>query len=589
MKKYELVQPAAKIFEILPRADRRRLFMIVLFAVAVSGLELLTAGTLVVLAQVLNKPDVATTHLSWLPFSLSAAEAVVFFSVLCAGIYLVKNAVSAAQIFYQNFVIQTLCFDFKGYLLRKYARMDYGFYLTRNSSYNMAVIAGDVENMFSGGVLSLCLILTELVVFIGLCGLLIYMNPALTILLFAFVGGLSAVSVFVLLPAYHRWGLQMQDSRVQLNQNLLQFFHAFKESILFGQQDYFIQSYARHSYKNSRLQALQSSINMVPRIGLEVVFVVLFVAAIVFMSLQMNTPQQMMGALGGYLYAGFRMMPGLNRILWNLNNYKLCIPNIERVYEEYTTVEDPAVTQDNPALTFHHQLEMRDVCFRYLSTSHDALSNINLTIKKGECLGIMGQTGSGKSTLVDVILGLLKPHTGSIVIDGLYSVQTPSWHKKIGYVPQNIYLVDDTILANIAIGEDAESINQDRLNRAIEEAQLTSLIDKLPEGLQTTVGERGVRLSGGERQRIAIARALYRQPEVLIFDEATSALDQATEARLIEMCNNLRQGRTLIMVAHRLTTLKYCDRVVVLGQGKIQNVLDAETFKEKLEESQSVH
>ena len=149
--------------------------------------------------------------------------------------------------------------------------------------------------------------------------------------------------------------------------------------------------------------------------------------------------------------------------------------------------------------------------------------------------------------------------------------------------------MDDTILANIAIGEDAESINQDRLNRAIEEAQLTSLIDKLPEGLQTTVGERGVRLSGGERQRIAIARALYRQPEVLIFDEATSALDQATEARLIEMCNNLRQGRTLIMVAHRLTTLKYCDRVVVLGQGKIQNVLDAETFKEKLEESQSVH
>jgi ABC-type multidrug transport system fused ATPase/permease subunit len=498
-------------------------------------------------------------------------------------------ATGAAQIFYQNFVIQTLCFDFKGYLLRKYARMDYGFYLTRNSSYNMAVIAGDVENMFSGGVLSLCLILTELVVFIGLCGLLIYMNPALTILLFAFVGGLSAVSVFVLLPAYHRWGLQMQDSRVQLNQNLLQFFHAFKESILFGQQDYFIQSYARHSYKNSRLQALQSSINMVPRIGLEVVFVMLFVAAIVFMSLQMNTPQQMMGALGGYLYAGFRMMPGLNRILWNLNNYKLCIPNIERVYEEYTTVEDPAVTQDNPALTFHHQLEMRDVCFRYLSTSHDALSNINLTIKKGECLGIMGQTGSGKSTLVDVMLGLLKPHTGSIVIDGLYSVQTPSWHKKIGYVPQNIYLVDDTILANIAIGEDAESINQDRLNRAIEEAQLTSLIDKLPEGLQTTVGERGVRLSGGERQRIAIARALYRQPEVLIFDEATSALDQATEARLIEMCNNLRQGRTLIMVAHRLTTLKYCDRVVVLGQGKIQNVLDAETFKEKLEESQSVH
>lgn len=589
MKKYELIQPAVKIFEILPKEDRRRLFMIVLFAVAVSGLELLTTGTLVVLAQVLNKPDVVVAYLSWFPFSFSTAEAVVFFSVLCAGIYLVKNAVSAAQIFYQNFVIKTLCFEFKVYLLRKYAHMDYGFYLTRNSSYNMEVIAGDLENMFSGGVLSLCLILTELVVFVGVCGLLIYMNPALTILLFTFVGGLSAVSVFVLLPAYHRWGLQMQDSRVQLNQNLLQFFHAFKESILFGQQDYFIESYARHSYKNSRLQALQSSINMVPRIGLEVVFVMLFVAAIVFMSLQMNTPQQMMGALGGYLYAGFRMMPGLNRILWNLNNYKLCIPNIDRVYEEYTTVEDPAVTEDNPALTFHHQLEMRGVCFRYLNTSTDALTDINLTIQKGECLGIMGQTGSGKSTLVDVMLGLLKPYAGSIVVDDFYSVQTPSWHKKIGYVPQNIYLVDDTILANIAIGESEADIDRARLARAVEEAQLSSLIDNLPNGLETTVGERGARLSGGERQRIAIARALYRQPEVLIFDEATSALDQATEARLIEMCNNLRQGRTLIMVAHRLTTLKYCDRVILLREGKIQSILDAEKFKEKLEEAKDVH
>ncbi|MGI9214554.1 MAG: ATP-binding cassette domain-containing protein, partial [Gammaproteobacteria bacterium] len=196
--------------------------------------------------------------------------------------------------------------------------------------------------------------------------------------------------------------------------------------------------------------------------------------------------------------------------------------------------------------------------------------NISFKINKGESIGIVGETGSGKSTLVDLMLGLLKPYIGSILVDGKYPVNAYQWHQKLGYVPQKIYLTDDTIEQNIAFGE--KEIDSGKLNAAIDAAQLRKLIDTLPKGSKTMVGERGIRLSGGESQRVVIARALYHKPEVLIFDESTSALDNETENRLMETIYSVSKARTVIMIAHRLTTLKNCDRIVVMEQGKIKKV-----------------
>jgi ATP-binding cassette subfamily C protein len=235
---------------------------------------------------------------------------------------------------------------------------------------------------------------------------------------------------------------------------------------------------------------------------------------------------------------------------------------------------------DLPDFQFDQDIEIKDLSFRYLNTEKDALSHVSLQIKKGECVGIVGETGSGKSTLVDLILGLLKPSHGSILIDGQYPVHSYEWHQKIGYVPQNIYLTDDTIEKNIAFGE--KDIDLNRLNLAIDAAQLRKFIDALPEGVKTVVGERGIRLSGGERQRIAIARALYRSPEVLIFDEATSALDNDTEARLMKTINAVSRDRTVIMIAHRLTTLKDCNRIVVMDKGTISQVTDYNSLQNKV-------
>jgi ATP-binding cassette subfamily C protein len=347
--------------------------------------------------------------------------------------------------------------------------------------------------------------------------------------------------------------------------------------VLLGKRDYFLNAYRFYSRQKSHIQAIQTATNALPRMVIEVLFICLFVVTIAILCLEHETPVQMIGVLGGYLYVGFRLMPGLNRIVNQLNVLKSAIPSIDRIYSEYNTVGVKENYVDVPNFVFESSIHLNAVSFRYQNTNKDALKDISLDIGKGECIGIIGETGSGKSTLVDVILGLLKPNKGSVLVGGQYPVNSHQWHQKIGYVPQSIYLTDDTIEANIAFGEkDLDTVS---LNAAIDSAQLRKFVEQLPQGSQTLVGERGIRLSGGERQRIAIARALYRNPEVLLFDEATSALDNETEARLMETIHAVSQNRTVIMIAHRLTTLKDCDRIVMIERGSIKKIINYENLQ----------
>lgn len=571
-----------KLRALLTRKEKVKWIGIFIFAFCMSALEVVITAVIVILAQVLNQPEIGQKYLSKIGMKadLSAGGIVFYIAAIVGAIYIIKNIIGTLEVFYQNFSIQKMNYHFKNKLLRRYAETDYGFYLTRNSSFSLQVIEGDTEYLFSIGMVSLATILSEGFVFLCLIGTIILMNPSLAVIIFSTGAILSFIVTKFLLPQFYRWGQLLQDATLACSQHLLQFFHAFKEIVLLGTKEAFVSAYTCHSQKRARFQAIKTATNGLPRMVLEVLFVSLFMVVIACLCLEHESPVQMIGILGGYFYVGFRLMPALNRIINLLNSFKTVIPSIERVYTEFTSVKTQNNYHNISALTFENSIVLNDVSFRYLNTQKDVLKHINLEIKKGECIGIVGETGSGKSTLVDLILGLLTPYEGSILVDQ-YPVDSYQWHQKIGYVPQSIYLTDDTIEANIVFGE--KKIDDKKLNDAINAAQLRAFISHLPSGLKTIVGERGIRLSGGERQRIAIARALYRDPEILIFDEATSALDNETEARLMETIHAVSQNRTVIMIAHRLTTLKNCNRIITIENGKIKENNSNVYFKGKEE------
>lgn len=571
-----------KLRALLTREEKIKWLGIVVFALTTSLLEVVTASVIVVFAQVLNTPETGLNYLGAIgfPADLSPGRVVFYIAIIVGVVYLIKNLIAAAEVFFQNFSIQKMSYYFKNKLLHRYAEVDYGFYLTRNSSFGTQVVNGDVEIMFSSGMVAIASILSESMIFAALIGMIIYMNLSLALIIFAIGGAISISIVKGVLPRFYRFGEKLQETSVYSNQNLMQFFHAFKEIVLLGKRESFIEAYHVHARKKAGIQAIQTSLNALPRMVIEILFVGLFVTTIAVLCLDQESPVQMIGILGGYLYVGFRLMPGLNRIINQLNTFKAVIPSIERVHHEYTMVAFKENYIDVPAFEFNQDIEIKNLSFRYLNTEKNALSNVSLKLQKGECIGIVGETGSGKSTLVDLILGLLKPYEGAILVDGKYPVHSYQWHQKIGYVPQSIYLTDDSIEKNIAFGENKIDLN--RLNAAIDAAQLRTFMDALPESVRTVVGERGIRLSGGERQRIAIARALYRNPEVLIFDEATSALDNDTEARLMETINAVSKNRTVIMIAHRLTTLKDCDHIVVMDKGCVNQVTNYNFLQNKV-------
>jgi ABC-type multidrug transport system fused ATPase/permease subunit len=273
-----------------------------------------------------------------------------------------------------------------------------------------------------------------------------------------------------------------------------------------------------------------------------------------------------------YIFAGYRLMPAIQQIYSSFTSLTFSAPALEKLYNDLKNLKPITLNEDKSILPLNKSIILKNIHYNYPNTSRVSLKNINLEIPAKSTVGFVGSTGSGKTTLVDIILGLLEAQKGTLKIDEkmITKENTRSWQRSIGYVPQHIYLKDDSIAANIAFGVSHENINQKMLERASKIANLHNfVVEELPNQYQTSVGERGVRLSGGQRQRIGIARALYHNPQVLILDEATSALDNETEKAVMDSVNNLRKGITIILIAHRLNTLKNCDIIFKLDRGQI--------------------
>jgi ABC-type multidrug transport system fused ATPase/permease subunit len=566
---------AGKMWALLTSAERRD--VVVLFGLTLIGmvLETLSVGLVIPAIALISQRDFAHSYPALQPFltllgNPSQAVLVVSGMIALIGVYLVKAMYLAFLAWWQARFAFGLQAQISQRLFAAYLQQPYTFHLQRNSAQLIRNVINEVSMFTAKGILPGMMLLTETMVMLGLCTLLLVVEP---------MGALIVVSVLGSAAwGFHRltrkriahWGearLHHEGLRIQ---HLQQGLGGAKDVKLLGRESEFLEQYRPHNIESARVAQLQSTLQQLPRLWLEVLAVSGLALLVVAMLAQGRAFEAVLPTLGLFAAAAFRFIPSVNRVLSSVQSLRYGLPVIDVLHKEFVLASPNRANARGQGAPFHGALELNHVTYAYPGGTEPALKDISLAIRHGESVGFIGTSGAGKSTLVDSLLGLLKPGTGEVRLDGNdIQKNLRNWQDQIGYVPQLVFLTDDTLRRNVAFGLANEQIDDAAVQRAIRAAQLEAFVAGLPDGLETVVGERGVRLSGGQRQRIGIARALYHDPAVLVLDEATSALDTATESGVMQAIMALRGSKTILIVAHRLSTVEHCDRLYRLEHGRV--------------------
>jgi ABC-type multidrug transport system fused ATPase/permease subunit len=568
----------SKITYLLSRKNKKKL--VILFFLLFLGMlfELLGLGILIPILNLVSNPNSSINKyilnnrvIQNLAIN-NHEQLVLFVMFILIFIYFIKTGFLIFLAHKQSRFTSSLSAELSRNLFEGYLRQPYSFHLNRNSSELQRNVQAEVANFNNASQVSIALFL-ELIIIIGIIIFLIIIQPfaAFTIVFSLFF--MTYIFYILTKKKLMHWGQRRLDfsaySTLHLNQGL----SGVKEVKLLGKESFFVDKFSHYNNEISNIQAKISTINLVPRLYLEFVSVIALAFLIIFFTIRGMEIGALLPILGVFVAAAFRLVPSVNRIIGSIQIIKTSQPVIDLLYNEFRSIEDNDSNnkQSSNSFLFKKDIKLIDIIYSYGTAKQPELDKINLKIHKGGCIGIIGTSGSGKSTLIDVLLGLLTPQSGSIYVDNelLNTKNIRSWQKIIGYVPQVIYLTDNSLKSNIAFGIPDDEIDNILIERAIESAQLTDLVNSIPEGVETAIGERGVRLSGGQRQRIGIARALYHDPQILVLDEATSALDNDTESDVMLSINKLLGEKTIIIVAHRLSTIQNCDQVYKLENGII--------------------
>jgi ABC-type multidrug transport system fused ATPase/permease subunit len=546
-------------------------------ALAAAAAEAVGAGAAFGLITILGDPTraAALPVAAWVYPHLPAHDnraIVLAFTLLVIGFYVARNVLLAGVTWAQERALNASVAELSNRLFAAYLAAPYDFHYRRNSAALIRRVTDGVHSVFRGVLGSLVAIATEALVVLGLVVVLGVTAPGVTLVAVVVVGGLLSVPLMLSRRAAARWGRAVQLIDTSVLQTLQQSLGAVKEVKLAGREGFFLGQLGERVPAAARLRLRYLTLGAALRMAVETVFVCGLLLVSLLVTLR-HEPSGALPLLGLYAYAGFRVIPSANRIMLYVTELRYSRSWIHDLRADLATLE-PATTAaergDLDAVRFTRTLALEGVSYTYVGEREPVLLGVDLTIVRGESVGIVGSSGAGKSTLVDVLLGLLAPSAGRITVDGR-DIRTAlrSWQRHIGYVPQEPFLLDDTLRRNVAFGIADAEIDDRRVDSALRLAQLADFVATLSDRLDTLLGERGTRLSGGQRQRVAIARALYYEPEVLVFDEATSALDSPTERELIAALEALHGVKTLVVIAHRLTTVRRCDRLAVLRDGRV--------------------
>ncbi|SFW36951.1 ATP-binding cassette, subfamily C [Selenomonas ruminantium] len=493
-------------------------------------------------------------------------------------LYLLKNAYIAWECRLQiSFATNNMVY-YSRELLGKYLAKPYLFHVNNNTATLIRNVNSGASVAFNAIMMPMFQLLTEIITAATIWLMLIIVDPITALM----VAGILSVLLLAILRGFRRkitrQGKVQNEFSAQYIKWLNQGLGAIKETKIMHKEAFFVQEFGKAYDKFGHANGIFNFLNQLPRTIIEAVVVSGLLLLIVIKALMGGSPESIVPLLGMLALAAFRLMPSANRIVSFYNGIKFQQPLFNQLYDEFYAIrkqiEQGKSGQEYTSclpMEFQDKISVRALAFKYPEGKKRVLKNINFDIPKGSFVGIIGSSGAGKTTFVDILLGLLKPTSGSIYVDGVdIGDNIHGWQENLAYVPQTIYLIDGTIKENIALGLKMQDIDEEKVERAIAMAELADYIATLPDGINTKVGERGVKLSGGQRQRIGIARALYQQPKVLVLDEATSALDNETEKNITETILKLKGKITIIAIAHRTTTLAECDFKVKFINGMAQ-------------------
>lgn len=582
-KKVGLLQKIAYLFE------KKQMVQLVGLAVLIligGILETLGVSMMLPLVQALMSPDKIMENemvgavASVLPIN-SSRELILCILGTTIFLFIFKNVYLLFQTYVQNTFVTRNRNRMISRVMREFLNRPYEDYLGADIPTVFRLTDSDIPNAFQL-ILVLIQMTTEIVVAVSIClVLVVVVSPVISIGCAVLFLGMTLMITKVLKPRLNAIGRKNQAIQSRIAKWRIQSIYGLKDVKVLHREEFFVRNYYESGAVGANVARNYAVLNNTPRLLIETVFIAAMLSFIIIFIVQGGDITELFSTLTAFAAAAVRVMPATNRINTYLSEIAYAQPCLDYLYENLTENMKQDVNGSVTGLTGEREAEKQPltltdkivldhISFTYPNTDKPIFTDAHMEVKKGQSVGIMGPSGAGKSTIVDILLGLLHVQAGKITCDGRDIFENyPSWLAKVGYIPQSIYLIDESIRDNIAFGIDADKIDDKRIWEVLEEAQLKSFVEELPEGLETTIGDRGVRISGGQRQRLGIARALYHNPEILVFDEATSALDGDTEAAVMEAVNSFHGKKTMVIIAHRLNTIAKCDVIYKVENEKI--------------------
>jgi ATP-binding cassette subfamily C protein len=575
-----LLTDLRRCLDLLTPAERWRWAGLVPVAVATAGVEAVSAAAIFALVQIVHDPRAAAAGpiVGRLPAWMSGDDPRTFALVMVAllgALYVARGLFLGGATYLRHAVASASAADLSRRMLATYLGAPYAFHLRHDSARLIRRTTSAVDVAVRTFLLSAVALATELLVVAGIVLILATTTPPATVLVVAAALGLAVLVARLVRPLLARWGREEQQMMEGVFRSLQQSLGGVKEVKATGGERFFEAAFAERQQAFWRLRRREAVVTDGLRLAMESACVVGLLLMVIVLTLLRGAGVESIAVLGVYAYAGFRIIPAVNRIMMSLHLLSSGRAAVRDLHDDLAALS-PLTARPAPPqreIPFTRAIAFERVSYTYGDERRFVLRDVDLVIRRGEAIGLVGRSGAGKSTLVDVLLGLLEPTSGRVLVDGRDIREgLRSWQARIGYVPQTPFLTEDTLRRNIAFGVEDGRIDERRLWAVVHQARLDELAASLPHGLETRVGERGVRLSGGQRQRVAVARALYRDPEVVVLDEATSALDLQTEREVGDAIEALQGTRTLIVIAHRLSTVRRCDRLVFMSDGRIEGV-----------------